>query len=101
MDFATHGQPGKYLFCCAENEEQSPWEESKMPADRLAAIDMRRTQIVRRAELGILSPETMVPICSAPERPGIIVCGGRGTHSVYVPSFGNTRSVTREVIWSA
>ena len=26
MDRATHGQPGKYSFCCAENEEASPWE---------------------------------------------------------------------------
>ncbi len=26
MDRATQGQPGKYSFCCAENEEQSPWD---------------------------------------------------------------------------
>jgi len=26
MDRATHGQPGKYSFCCAENEAESPWE---------------------------------------------------------------------------
>ena len=26
MDLATHGQPGKYLFCCPENEAASPWE---------------------------------------------------------------------------
>jgi hypothetical protein len=26
MDRATQGQPGKYTFCCAENEEASPWE---------------------------------------------------------------------------
>jgi hypothetical protein len=26
MDRATHGQPGKYTFCCAENEAASPWE---------------------------------------------------------------------------
>src|SRR5499426_988126 len=26
MDRATHGQPGKYSFCCAENEAASPWE---------------------------------------------------------------------------
>ena len=26
MDRATHGQPGKFSFCCAENEAQSPWE---------------------------------------------------------------------------
>ena len=25
MDRATHGYPGKYTFCCAENEEASPW----------------------------------------------------------------------------
>ncbi len=26
MDRATQGQPGKYSFCCAENEGASPWE---------------------------------------------------------------------------
>ena len=25
LDRATHGQPSKYSFCIAENEEQSPW----------------------------------------------------------------------------
>ena len=26
MDRATQGMPGKFSFCCAENEAQSPWE---------------------------------------------------------------------------
>jgi hypothetical protein len=26
MDRATHGQPGKYAFCCAENEAANPWQ---------------------------------------------------------------------------
>src|SRR5688572_5964106 len=26
MDRATHGQPAKYTFCCAENEAENPWE---------------------------------------------------------------------------
>ena len=26
MDRATHGYPGKYTFCCAENEKLTPWE---------------------------------------------------------------------------
>ena len=26
MDRATHGQPGKHTFCCAENEAENPWE---------------------------------------------------------------------------
>ena len=184
MDRATLGQPGKYLFCCAENEEQNPWQPlhverglkaeqsavtvvgaegtlnmnthskiadeilrvfaetlvrptandyylggrpwiiicpehaeilkaggltkaeikrrlwqmSKLPARQLDEIDMQWTQNVRRAELGTITPDTMLPICAAPEGLGILVAGGPGTHSVYVPSFGNTRPVTREVI---
>ena len=187
MDLATQGQPGKYLFCCAENEDQSPWEPlhvergmrpqqsavtvvaaegtldlnthstdpdevlrvfaetlprptgndywmggdpwivlcpeharilkdgglskaqikhrlwnaSKIAAGRLTAIDLHLTQIRRRTELGSIDSGTMLPICAVPDRLGILVAGGPGTHSIYVPSFGNTRSVTREIIWSA
>ena len=186
MDRATQGQPGKYLFCCPENEKDSPWEplhiergfnagqstvtvvgvegtlnmnthsknadellrvfaetlahptsndyrigmgdpwiilgpehaavlhaaglskadvkrrlwdESKMCASRLSAIDMERMQWERMPELGDVSPEDMIPICQSPERLGIVVSGGPGTHSVFVPSFGITQSVTREVIF--
>ncbi len=188
MDRATQGQPGKYLFCCAENEDASPWEplhvergfraeqsavtvvgaegtlnmnthskiaheivrvvaeamprppsndytlggdpwlilspehaqmlsaaglskaevkrqlweQSKMRAGRMAAVDMRRTQIARMAELGVIDPDTMLPICPTPDRLGILVAGGPGTHSIYVPSFADTsRAVTREVVWAA
>lgn len=183
MDRATQGQPGKYSFCCAENEEASPWEplhvergfardesavtvvgpagttnmnthakdaadiirvfadtmahppsndywiggtpwlvlspehadiihktgigkaelkrtlweKSKMRAGRMAAKDLGRTAYSRRAELGEIGPDTMLPIATTPEDIGIIVAGGAGTHSVYVPSFGDTRSVTRRI----
>ncbi len=183
MDRATQGQPAKYSFCCAENEQESPWEplhvergfareastvtvvgtagttnmnthakdaddvlrviadtmahptsndywisgepwlvlspehahilrqaglskaqvkralweKSKMRAGRMAAKDLARTQIARRAELGEIGPDTLLPIAPAPEHIGLIVAGGPGTHSVYVPSFGDTRSVTREI----
>lgn len=30
MDRATHGQPAKFSFCCAENEAASPWEPFHM-----------------------------------------------------------------------
>ena len=184
MDRATQGQPGKFLFCCAENEQQNPWEplhvergfradqsvvtvvgaegtlnmnthvrtadeilriyadtlprasgndyrtggdpwfiicpehaqilsaaglskadikqrlweQSKMSASRMAAPDLELTQLRRRKELGTLLPTTMIPVCASPDRLGIIVAGGEGTHSVHVPSFGNTRSVSREVV---
>ena len=185
MDRATQGQPGKYSFCCAENEEMNPWEpvhvergfprdrsavtvvaasgtlnmnthskdaiellrviadtmphapsndyrwsgepwimlapehaeilkrgglskaevkrrlweQTKMVASRMAVRDYEWVQNSRRAELGEIGPDTLLPISTAPEHIGIIVAGGPGTHSVYIPGFGNfSRSVTREVI---
>ena len=181
MDRATHGQPGKFSFCCAENEEASPWEPlhverglaagestvtvvgaegtmnmnthskdaaelvrviaetmihppsneyvhggepwlllspehaegfrrggltkaqlkralweaSKMPASRFGTKEMQRARDSRTDELGAIAPETPVPISPRPEDVQIVVAGGPGTHSVYVPSFGNTRAVTR------
>ncbi|MPZ44766.1 MAG: hypothetical protein GEV05_15455 [Betaproteobacteria bacterium] len=183
MDRATHGQPGKYSLCCAENEAANPWEplhvergygpgestvtvigvsgtlnmnthakdaddllrvladtiayptsndywfggepwlilspehaeilanarltkaevkarlweESKMAASRLSRKDHTRTQHTRRAELGDFAPHTHLPVSTKSEDIGLIVAGGAGTHSVYMPTFGNTRSVTRPI----
>jgi len=187
MDRSTLGHPGKYLFCCAENEDENPWqplhvelgfkreqstvtviavegslnmntyskdademlrlfsdtlprptgndywhsgnpwifispehaevlaagglskadvkrrlwEQTKLRAGRMGITDLQRTQNRRRLEMGEISAQTMLPICPAPERFGIIVAGGPGTHSMYIPSYGPVRSVTREVIWAA
>lgn len=188
MDRATQGQPGKYTFCCAENEEMNPWEpvhvergfsradsavtvvaasgtlnmnthskvaeellrviadtmphppsndyrwsgepwimlspehaeilkrggmskadvkrglweQTKMAASRMAVRDFEWAQNSRRAELGEIGPDTLLPISPAPGHIGIIVAGGPGTHSLYIPGFGNfSRSVTREVMVSA
>ena len=184
MDRSTHGQPGKYTFCCAENEEASPWEplhvergfkpecstvtvvnasgtwnmnitakdaaevlpmiadtmafpassdyvsggspwlmlgqehahimqragwskaevkqrlweQSKLLARRVRGHDYERMQIGRQAELGAIGPDTLVPISTRPEDINIIVAGGPGTHSVYIPASGGSRSVTREIV---
>jgi hypothetical protein len=41
MDKATHAHPGKYAYCIAENEEESPWEplhtEQGLAAERSTA----------------------------------------------------------------
>ena len=183
MDRATHGQPGKYTFCCAENDDANPWqplhvergfaagcsavtvvgaegtmnmnthakdaaellraiaetmihppsneythggepwlvigpehaeilkraglskaevrqrlwEISKMPAGRMTEKDLGRVRASRSAELGEIGPDTLLPISQRPEAIGIVVAGGPGTHSVYVPCFGNSRAVTRAV----
>ncbi len=181
MDRATQGQPGKFTFCCAENEAASPWpplhvdkgfrpdqstvtvvgasgtlnmlchekdakdllrvmadsiayptsndywcggapwvmlgpehadifaqagmdkehvrlqlwEQSKMKASRRSIKDYARTRDARAAELGDIGPDTLLPVSPTPADLGILVAGGPGTHSVYIPTFGNTRSVTR------
>ncbi len=183
MDKATHGQPGKYTFCCAENEAASPWEAlhvergfqkndstvtvvgplgtwnmnthakdandlirvigdtmafpassdyvhggapwlilspehahlfnreglskqnvkerlweaSKLKTSRLAAKDLGRVQNGRREELGILSPDTLLPITVKPEDINILVAGGDGTHSVYLPVSGNSYSASVKI----
>jgi hypothetical protein len=182
-DKATHGQPGKYLFCCAENEAANPWEPlhverghargastvtvagvlgtwnmnthakdaadllrvigdtmafpcssdyvhggepwlmlcpehaqllhreglskrdvkrrlwdaSRLAASRLSAKDFARVQNGRRAELGELTPDTQLPISVRPDDINILVAGGDGTHSVYLPVSGNSKSVTRAI----
>jgi hypothetical protein len=40
----------------------------------------------------------MLPISPRPEDIQLIVAGGVGTHSTYVPCFGNSRAVTREIL---
>jgi hypothetical protein len=183
MDRATQGQPGKYTFCCAENEEASPWEplhvergfqrdqstvtvvgaegtmnmnthsknamelvrviaetmvhppsneyvhggepwfilgpehvevlkrdglskadfkrhlweQSKMPAARLAAKELERARASRSEELGTIAADVLLPVSPSPENIMLIVAGGPGTHSVYVPCFGNSRAVTRAI----
>jgi hypothetical protein len=183
MDKATQGQPGKYTFCCAENEEASPWEPlhvergfaadastvtvvgalgtwsmnmtakkgeeviamigdtmqypassdyiyggapfvllspqhanlfhrdgwskaevkrrlweaSKMRAGRSRGSEFERMATGRRAELGELGPDSIVPISEKPDDLSIVVAGGPGSHSVFVPVSAHTRSVTREV----
>jgi hypothetical protein len=183
MDRATHGQPGKFSFCCAENDEANPWEplhverglgrgesavtvvgaegtmnmnthtkdaaeliraiaetmqhppsneychggepwlilspehaeilkggrmskadvkrelwdQSKLPAGRMTEKDLLRVHASRAKELGAIRPDTLLPISPGPEDIWIVVAGGPGTHSVYVPCFGNSRAVTRKV----
>lgn len=186
MDRATHGQPAKFTFCCAENEAENPWqplhvergfapeqstvtvvgtegtmnmnthakgalelarviaetmvhppsneyvhggepwlllspehaavfkrgglskaalkrdlwERSKMPAGRLSAKELERARASRTEELGELTATTLLPISPQPEGIQIIVAGGPGTHSVYIPCFGNSRAVSREIVTS-
>ena len=183
MDRATQGQPGKYTFCCAENEEANPWEplhvergfargentvtvvaplgtwnmnthakdaddllrvigdtmafpcssdyvhggspflvlspehaqilkrdglskadvkrrlweQSQLSAARLSAKDLGRVQAARTEELGEIARKTMLPISRKADDINVIVAGGEGTHSVYMPISGHSFATTRPI----
>ena len=41
------------------------------------------------------APDVGVPMTQCPEDLIVMVIGGAGKHSLYIPTFGNTRAVTR------
>jgi hypothetical protein len=74
------------------------WTRSRMAAKHLSDGEMLRTLASRKAEFGgEITPETLLTISQSPDDIGILVAGGPGTHSVYVPCFGNSRAITIEV----
>ena len=73
------------------------WEQSMMTASQFAKRDYERTRNARLGELPGFDGSTPVPLSRSPQDIGIVVAGGPGTHSVYVPTFGETRAVTRRI----
>ncbi len=73
------------------------WELSKMKAGRMTPEDMGRAQASRTAAYGPIDADTLLTIAHTPTEIALVVAGGAGAHSVYIPCFGNTRSVTRAV----
>ena len=51
-----------------------------------------------KAELGEITRDTVLPISVKSDDIGILVAGGTGTHSVYIPMSGHVRSVTKEIL---
>lgn len=182
-DRATHGHPGKFSYCIAENEKRNPWEplhvqrgfglhESTVTvfgaeaphevndhtsstgagiltvsADVLATLGNNNAYLTtgeicliigpehadtlyrdgwtlsrirqylfgkarNRAEklravgkldklitkdYNPLDDEELIPLTSTPDDIVLLVAGGAGKHSMAIPSFGMTRSVTKRV----
>jgi hypothetical protein len=73
------------------------WEWSKMPATQLSQRDFERTFNSRRSRLGDFGREMMLPISHYADEISLVVAGGQGTHTTYMPCFGNTRASTRAI----
>jgi hypothetical protein len=75
------------------------FEHARLPLGKFSRenIDRRfRVQFAERfAHAGL---DALVPVAQRAEDIAIIVLGGAGKHSAYIPTFGGTRSVTRALL---
>ncbi|MBI2848915.1 MAG: hypothetical protein HYX88_02155 [Chloroflexi bacterium] len=184
IDKATHGQPGKFTYCMAENARRSPWEplhvergfrpedstvtvvgadapynindhgstsaqdllttisntmavpgsnnalaggeplvvlgpehaaiiagdgwakkevkkfifeKARLPLERFSAANQRRLPTLRPDWVGKAKGPFLLPLADRAEDIMVLVAGGAGKHSLFIPTFGTTRAVTRAV----
>jgi hypothetical protein len=72
------------------------WDRATIPLSKFSQEGIERRFRRKLAEQFANAPlDTPVHMWAKPEDLIIIVTGGAGKHSQYVPTFGNTRSVTR------
>ena len=76
------------------------WEASKMRAGRCKGSEYERLVTGRRAELGEITEDTLIPVSELADHISIMVAGGPGSHSVFVPVSAHTRSVTKAIAFS-
>ncbi|HWP73308.1 MAG TPA: hypothetical protein VNU03_02305 [Methylomirabilota bacterium] len=70
------------------------WERAQVPLARFDPSNLERFAVIHPAGFKDRPPETLAPIAREWSDIMIVVAGGAGKHSVFVPTFGATRSVT-------
>ena len=72
------------------------YENGRIALSRFAPENIERSMKVRHPERYLnAAPDVGVPMTQCPEDLIVMVIGGAGKHSLYIPTFGNTRAVTR------
>jgi len=77
--------------------KQALWERAQVPLSRFDASNLERFAVIHPAGFKDRPPETLAPIAREWSDIMIVVAGGAGKHSVFVPTFGATRSVTLRI----
>lgn len=77
--------------------KQFLWEQGRFPVDRLSAEWLTDGRVVERVQ-SLTGSRDAVPVTSRPEHLQVIVAGGPGKHSCWMPTFGgDTRPVMRRL----
>ncbi|HKP16878.1 MAG TPA: hypothetical protein VJT84_00275 [Gaiellaceae bacterium] len=81
-----------------EDVQLSLYERATISAGELSPTNRENLAVpFRRAHYGEITASTRLHVSNGPEDILVVVAGGPGTHSVYVPTFGESRAVTRRV----
>jgi hypothetical protein len=73
------------------------WERAQVPLARFDPANLERFAVIHPAGFKDRPPETLAPLARAWTDIMVVVAGGAGKHSVVIPTFGATRSVTRRI----
>lgn len=71
--------------------------EARVPLSAFSAENRERFAAIRPEWFDRWPPETRVPIAARWQDVMVIVAGGAGKHSAFIPTFGRTRSITRPI----
>jgi hypothetical protein len=70
---------------------------ARVPLSRFSPENVARFGAIRPGGFGGASPDASVPIAADWRDLMVIVAGGAGKHSAFIPTFGATRSVTQRI----
>ena len=73
------------------------WERARVPLSRFDPSNLDRFSVIHPAGFKDRPPESLVPIAREWSDIMVVVAGGAGKHSVLIPTFGATRSVTQRI----
>ena len=75
------------------------YEHARVPLSKFSDENVNRRLRKRMPEeYAKAGLDALVPVVKSPDNLIVVVIGGAGKHSAFIPTFGNTRSVTRPLV---
>ena len=73
------------------------FERARIPYEKFSRGNAERFKTMRPDPFATAGPGSLIPPYGKPEDLVIVVAGGPGKHSLFIPTFGDTRMVTRPI----
>jgi hypothetical protein len=77
--------------------KRAVWERARVPIRAFNPENLVRFATIDPARFQDAPPDREIELCATPDELIVLVAGGPGKHSVFIPTFGATRSVTARI----